>query len=189
MPNKVVLEPRVSPTFAITHFCNIVISDLVPYQNMNQRSLTPRWSLNPSLLGSRVWHYPRIIVSKSHEITSKCVDTVTLFSKTYTKGHWPLDDLWPHVCWGHMCDSTQGSLCPSPMGIHQCMWIQWSFLQNTTHCIRTYILNYIHVHTTYRMSDHIVFFWTRSGVTKKSELGTYQRLLLDINISKRKTEI
>ena len=61
------------------------------------------------------------------------------FSKTWIKGHWPLDDLWPHVCWGHMCDSTQGSLCPSPMTIHQCMWIQWSILQNTTyiHILRT----------------------------------------------------
>ena len=47
------------------------------------------------------------------------------FPKTWTKGHWPLDDLWPHVCWGHMYDSTQGSLCPSPMTIHRCMWIQW----------------------------------------------------------------
>ena len=63
------------------------------------------------------------------------------FPKTWTKGHWPLDDLWPHVCWGHMCDSTQGSLCPSPMTIHQCMWIQWSILQNTTY---TY-----YIHTTY----------------------------------------
>ena len=62
------------------------------------------------------------------------------FPKTWTKGHWPLDDLWPHVCWGHMCDSTQGSLCPSPMTIHQCMWIQWLILQITT---------YIHTHTTY----------------------------------------
>ena len=52
------------------------------------------------------------------------------FFKTWTKGHWPLDDLWPHICWGHYCDSTQGSLCPSPMGIHQCMWIQRSILQN-----------------------------------------------------------
>ena len=32
---------------------------------------------------------------------------MTLSSKkTWTKGHWPLDDLWSHVCWGHMCDST-----------------------------------------------------------------------------------
>ena len=82
------------------------------------------------------------------------------FPKTWTKGHWPLDDLWPHVCWGHMCDSTQGSLCPSPMTIHQCMWIQWSILQNTTyiHILHTY---YIHTHTTYRMSDHIVSYWTQ----------------------------
>ena len=62
----------------------------------------------------------------------------SFFPKTWTKGHWPLDDLWPHVCWGHMCDSTQGSLCPSPMTIHQCMWIQWSILQNTTYIHTTY---------------------------------------------------
>ena len=72
------------------------------------------------------------------------------FPKTWTKGHWPLDDLWPHVCWGHMCDSTQGSLCPSPMTIHQCMWIQWSSLQNTT---------YIHIHTyTYYVQNE----WSHS---------------------------
>ena len=49
--------------------------------------------------------------------------------KTWTKGHWPLDDLWPHIFWGLMCDSTKGSLCLSPMKIHQSMWIQWPFLQ------------------------------------------------------------
>ena len=112
-------------------------------KNLNQRSLTPRWHLTPNLLRSHVWLYPRIIVSKSHENTSKYVDTVNLFAKTWSKGHWPLDDIWPHICWGHMCDSTQGSLCPSPMGIHQCMQIQWSILQKIT----TYI--HIHTHTTY----------------------------------------
>ena len=96
-------------------------------KNLNQRSLTPRWPLTPHLLRSHVWLYPRIILSKSHENTSKYVDTVNLFAKTWTKGHWPLDDLWPHICCGHMCDSTQGSLCPSPMKIHQSMWIQWTF--------------------------------------------------------------
>ena len=92
------------------------------------------------------------------------------FPKTWTKGHWPLDDLWPHVCWGHMCDSTQGSLCPSPMTIHQCMWIQWSILQNTTyiHILHTYyILRTYYVHTTYRMSDHIVSYWTQFRRDKK----------------------
>ena len=112
---------------------------------MRKRSLTPRWPLTP-----HVWLYPRIIVSKSHENTTKCVDTVTLFAKTWTKGHWLLDNLWPHICWGHMCDSTQGSLCPSPMGIHQCMWIQWSILQITT---------YIHV---LRITYYIQNEWSHS---------------------------
>ena len=99
-------------------------------KNLNQRSLTTRWPLTPHLLRSYVWLYPRIIVSKSHENTSKYVDTVTFFAKNLNqRGHWPLDDLWPHICWGHMCDSTQGSLYPSPMKIHQSMWIQWPFLQ------------------------------------------------------------
>ena len=87
----------------------------------------------------------------------------SFFPKTWTKGHWPLHDLWPHVCWGHMCDSTQGSLCPSPMTIHQCMWIQWSILQITTYTYYTYIL-----HTTYRMSDHIVSYWTQFRGDKNS---------------------
>ena len=68
---------------------------------------------------------------------------------------WPLT---PHVCWGHMCDSTQGSLCPSPMTVHQCMWIQWSILQNTTYIHILHTTYYIH--TMYRMSDHIVSYWS-----------------------------
>ena len=105
--------------------CNhcIIRFDPIPVK-VRKRYLTPRWPLTPCLLRSHVWLYPRLIVYTSHENTSKYVDTVTLFAKTWTKGHWHLDDLWPHICWGHMCDFTQGSLCPSPMGIHQCMWIQ-----------------------------------------------------------------
>ena len=72
----------------------------------------------------------------------------------WEKGHWPLDDLWPHICWGHMCDSTQGSLCPSPMKIHQSMWIWWPFLQKpepkvtdprwplTPHLLRSHVWPY-----------------------------------------------
>ena len=67
----------------------------------------------------------------SPENTSKYVDTVTVFAKSWTKGHWPLHDLWPQICWGLMCGSTQGSLCQSPMKIHKSMWIQWPFLQKT----------------------------------------------------------
>ena len=122
--------PRATP-MVIHH--SMWIQWLFFFKILTNRSMTPRWTLIPLLLRSHVWLYPRIIVSKSHENTSKYMDTVTLFSKTRTKGHWPLDDLWPNICWGDMCDFTQGSLCPSPMGIHQCMWIQWSILQNTTY--------------------------------------------------------
>ena len=38
---------------------------------------------------------------------------------------WPLT----HKCWCPMCDSTQGSLCPTPMVIHQSIWIQWLFFK------------------------------------------------------------
>ena len=40
--------------------------------------------------------------------TSKYEDTVThFFQNLEPRGHWPLDDLWPHVySWGHMCDPT-----------------------------------------------------------------------------------
>ena len=128
---------------------------------------TRRFSNHVSRLLSQS-HIFAIIVIR-FENTSKYVDTLTFFPKTWTKGHWPLDDLWPHVCWGHMCDSTQGSLCPSPMTINHCMWIQWSILQNTTyiHILRTY---YILVHTTYRMSDHIVSYWTQF---RRDKNGSY----------------
>ena len=109
------------------------------------------------------------------------------FPKTWTKGLWPLDDLWPHVCWGHMCDSTQGSLCPSPMTIHQCMWIQWSILQITTyiHTHTTYILRtYYILHTTYRMSDHIVSYWTQFRRDKKYSL-TYLRRTVCVVIEEK----
>ena len=93
-----------------------------------------------------------------------------------TKGHWPLDDLWPQICWGHMCDSTQGSLCPNPIGIHQCMWIQWSILQMTNqrsltprwpltpHLLRSYVWLYPRIivskshENTSKYVDAVTFF-------------------------------
>ena len=88
--------------------------------------------LSPTTWPKKRWKQVVLEPQVSPEHTSKYVDTVTVFAKTWTKGHWPLDDLWPHICWGHMCDSPQGSLCPSPMKIHQSMWIQWPFLPKKT---------------------------------------------------------
>ena len=162
-------------------------------------------------------------MTKSHENTSKYVDTVT-FLRKINKGHWPLDDLWPQVCWGHMCDSTQGSLCPSPMKIHQSMWIQWPFFKNlnqrlltprwplTPHLLRSHVWLYPRIivsnshgntsmyvdidleiphtyyvlHTTYKMSYHIVSFWTQfrrdKNNTKQNKTKTAWVQKLFINI-------
>ena len=73
------------------------------------------------------------------------------YPKTWTKGHWPLDDLWPHVCWGHMCDSIQGSLCPSPMTIHQCMWIH-----PVINFAKYHIHTYTYINTTYKLRTYYV---------------------------------
>ena len=78
------------------------------------------------------------------------------FPKTWTKGHWPLNDLWPHVCWGHVCDSTQGSLCPSPMTMHQCYVCGYS----DQFCKIPHTYTYIHtyIHTTYYVQNE----WSHS---------------------------
>ena len=108
-------------------------------------TLTRRFSKHGSRLLSRS-HTFAIIVILDLKIHQNMWIHWPFFPKTWTKGHWPLDDLWPHVCWGHMCDSTQGSLCASPMTIHQCMWIQWSILQ-IPHTYTYY------VHTTYYVQN------------------------------------
>ena len=209
--DKAVLEPWVSPAFAITHLiAMIVVSDLTLYQNMNQRSLTLRWTLTPSLLRSHVWYYPRIIVCKSHEIhqstwiqcpflfktfnqrsltprwpltpsllrshvrlypriivskshenTSKCVDTVTPFFKNLNQRsltpRWPLTSclLRSHV-WLYPRIIVSKSHGNTSMYVDTVI----NFAKYHLHT-QTYILR-----TIYRMSDHIVSFWTRSGETK-----------------------
>ena len=73
------------------------------FQNLEPKVIDPRWPLTPSLLRSHVWHYPRIVVSKFHENTSKCVDTVTLFFKNWNQRsltpRWPLT---PHLLRSHV---------------------------------------------------------------------------------------
>ena len=122
------------------------------FKNLNQRLLTPRGSLIPSLLRSHVWLYPKIIVSTSHENTSKYVDTVTLFKKKNTLNQRSLTPRWP--------------LTPHLLRSHVWLYPRITvskFHGNISHKYihTTYIHIYIHtVHTTYRMSDHIVSFWT-----------------------------
>ena len=123
------------------------------FNNLNQRSLAPRWPLTQVCCGHMCGSTQESLCPSPMKIHQSMWIQWPFFSKTWTKGHWSLDDLWPYIFWGHMCDSTQGLLCLSPMGIHQCMWIQWSLLHNFNQ-------DYHILHTTYGM-NHIVSFWTK----------------------------
>ena len=80
------------------------------------------------------------------------------FPKTWTKGHWPLDDLWPM--------SVEVTCVTLPKD--HCVQVPWQYINvcgysdqfckipHTYYILRTY-----YGHTTYRMSDHIVSYWTR----------------------------
>ena len=59
----------------------------------------------------------------------------------------------PEITWNSTVLMKYTKIQQVNLGIHQCMWIQWSILQN--------ILHTTYGHTTYRMSDYIVSFWTK----------------------------
>ena len=119
------------PPYLLRWYVQSIQGSLCP-SPMHLRSLTPRWPLTPGLLRSYVWLCAQgslwLSPMKIHQ--SMWIQW-PFFPKNWTKGHWPLDDLWPQVCLGHMCDSTQGSLCPNTMKIHQsiCGHMQWPFFQ------------------------------------------------------------
>ena len=124
------------------------------FKNLNQRSLTLRWSLTPSLLRSHVWLHPKIIVSKSHENISKYVDAVTFFKNLNQRS---LTPRWPLT--SHLLRSQ--------------VWLQPRIIVSKTHentslhvdTVINFAKYHIHttytIHTTYRMSDHVVSFWTK----------------------------
>ena len=161
--NKAVLEPWVSPAFVITYLCNHcnIRFDPIPVK-VRKRSLTPEWSLTPRLL---------IIVSKSHENTSKYVDTVTLFAKTWTKGHWPIDDLWPpHLLTSHV-------------------WLYPRIIVSKSHGNTSMYVDTInfanyHIHT----HNHIVSFWTTfRGDKKQNKTNTKTKNKTKQNKNKKKS--
>ena len=75
------------------------------------------------------------------------------FPKTWTKGHWPLDDLWPHVCWGHMCDSR--------LPKDHCVQVPWQYINvcgySDQFCKIPHTYTYI-LHTTYYIQNE----WSHS---------------------------
>ena len=80
--NKAVLKPQVSPTFVITYFCNHcnIRLDSIPVKVIcAKRSI--QGLLCPSPMKINWWPFFKN------------------FSQKVNNPKWPLDDLWPYICW------------------------------------------------------------------------------------------
>ena len=133
------------------------------FKNLNQRSLTLHDLWPQFCWGHHVWLYPKIIVSKSHENTSKYVDTLTLFKTLIQRSltpRWPLTSylLRSHV-WLYPKIIVSKSHGNTSMYVDTV--IDFAKLPHTTY-----------IHTTYRMSDHIVSFWTKFRCDKNKKTKT-----------------
>ena len=74
---------------------------IIFFKNLNQRSMTPKWPLTPTLMRSHVWLNPRISVSTSHGNTLMYADTVITFAKLTTRySHIHTDRMSDHI-WSH----------------------------------------------------------------------------------------
>ena len=117
------------------------------FKNFDQKVNNPRWHLTSLLLMSHV-QFPKdhcVSPMKIHQ----CMWLQWPFFKKQPKGQWPqmtLDDLWSHFCWGHKCDSTQETLCPSSKQIIKVCGYSDHISKLWPRTDRW---------TTYRMSDHI----------------------------------
>ena len=108
-------------------------------QELISKWKTRRFSNHESRLLSRA-HTFAIIVILDLKIHQSMWIHWSFFPKTWTKGHWPLHDLWPHVCWGHKCDSTKD----------HCVQVPWQYINvcgysdqfcKIPHTYYTYILH------------------------------------------------
>ena len=66
------------------------------------------------------------------------------FKNLYQRSLTPRWALTPHLLRSHVWLYPRFTVSNS-MGIHQCMWIQWSILQNTTYYLHTTYTRYIPV--------------------------------------------
>ena len=124
-------------------------SDLFFQKTWTKGHLTPRWPLTPSLLRSHAWLYPRITVSKSHENTSKYVDTVTLFFQNLNQRsltpRWPLN---PHLLRSHMWLYPRIIVSKSHGNTSM-------YVDTVINLAKYHIHTYTYIHTTYYIQNEL----------------------------------
>ena len=96
-------------------------------------------------------------LSKSHENTSKYVDTVTFFQKLEPKVISPRWPLTSHLLRSHVWLYPRIIVSKSRLNTSL-------YVDTVINCAK------YHIHTTYRMSYHIVSFWTKFRRDKKGPL-------------------
>ena len=132
---------------------------------------TRRFSNHESRLLSRSHTFAIIVIFNKFENTSKYVDTLTLFSKNLNQRsltpRWPLTPcllrshvwLYPRIIVSKSHDDTS-------------MYVD-TVINFANYHIHTYTY-YVHttyiLHTTYRMSDHIVSYWTQFRRDKNEKM-------------------
>ena len=108
---------------------------------------------------------PRIIVSKSHENTSKYVDTVTLFAKNLKQRsltpRWPLT---PHLLRSHVWLYPRIIVSKSHGNTSMYVDTVINFAKN--YHIHTHTYTPLHIHTTYYVQNQ----WSHSLFLNKGEI-------------------
>ena len=136
---------------------------------------TRRFSNHESHLLSQA-HTFAIIVTLDLKIHQSMWIHWSFFPKTWTKGHWPLHDLWPpcllrsHV-WLYPRIIVSKSHDNTSMYVDTVI----NFANYHIHTHTTYIHTYYILHTTYRMSDHIVSYWTQFRRDKNAYFNCDQK--------------
>ena len=69
------------------------------FKNLTKKSMTPRWPLTPILWSHMCDTTQGSLYPSPMKIHQSMWIQWPFFQKTWPKGHWPLHDLCPQVCW------------------------------------------------------------------------------------------
>ena len=142
-------------------------NDLFCKKNLNQRSLTPRWPLTPHVEVTCVTLPKDHCVQVPWEYIEGCGYSEpfcwNLNQRSLTP-RWPLN---PHLLRSHVWLYPRIIVSKSHGNTSMYVDTVINFAKITTYTHTTYYIHILHTHTTYRISDHIVSFWTTFRRDKK----------------------
>ena len=174
--NKAVLEPRVSPAFSITYFCNHCNIRFDPIPKLGWKVIDPWMTFDPKSA-----EVTCVTLPKDHcfQVPWKYIK-VRGYSDPFFKNlnqrsltpRWPLTPrllrshawLYPRIIVSKSHEKTS-------------MYVDTMVNFAKYHMLQQWYIHYTYyyyIHNTYRMSDHMVSFWTqfRRGNKNKGSIKT-----------------